>query len=123
VIVDAEFVKSLGQRQRHRLVDARAPVFYNGTEPTFGKSGHIAGANNIPFTSIVDDRQLVDRDRVAALFREAGIASGDTIVVYCHIGQQATLVALAARVLGHPVMLYDGAFQDWATANRGAVEK
>jgi 3-mercaptopyruvate sulfurtransferase SseA len=29
----------------------------------------------------------------------------------------------AARLLGHPVMLYDGSFQDWAVNNRGPVEK
>jgi len=32
-------------------------------------------------------------------------------------------VIFAARLLGHPAVLYDGAFQDWAINNRGAVEK
>jgi thiosulfate/3-mercaptopyruvate sulfurtransferase len=123
VVVDAELVKQLPQLTGHRLVDARAPVFYNGTEPTFGKSGHIPGAINIPFSSIGDTLQMIDEKRAAALFRETGVRSGETVVAYCHIGQQATLVAFAARLLGHPVVLYDGAFQDWATANRGPVEK
>ena len=123
LIVDAEFVKTVAQRPNHRLVDARAPVFYNGLEPTFNKNGHIPGAVNIPFTSIVNDVQTIDRDRIASVFKEAGVRPGETIVAYCHIGQQATLVILAARVLGHPVMLYDGAFQDWASANRGEVAR
>ncbi len=29
----------------------------------------------------------------------------------------------AARLLGHPYVLYDGAFQDWAVNDRGPVEK
>ena len=37
--------------------------------------------------------------------------------------QQATAVVFAARLLGYPVVLYDGAFQDWAGANRGPVTK
>jgi thiosulfate/3-mercaptopyruvate sulfurtransferase len=123
VVVDAEFVKSVGQRPKYKLVDARAPVYYKGIDATYGKSGHIPGAISIPFSSIVDDTQQVDRARVESVFREAGISADDTIVVYCHIGQQATLVALGARLLGHQVLLYDGAFQDWATANRGPVEK
>jgi thiosulfate/3-mercaptopyruvate sulfurtransferase len=123
VIVDADFVKSLAQHPEYKLVDARAPVYYKGIEATFGKSGHIPGAINIPFSSIVDDMQQIDRDHVAAVFREAGIGADDPIVVYCHVGQQATLVLLGARMLGHKVQLYDGAFQDWATANRGPVEK
>jgi thiosulfate/3-mercaptopyruvate sulfurtransferase len=123
VIVDAEFVKSLGQRTEYKLVDARAPVYYKGIESTFGKSGHIPGAVSIPFSSMVDALQLMDRDHVATVFHDAGITADDKIVVYCHVGQQATLVALGARLLGHQVLLYDGAFQDWATANRGSVEK
>jgi thiosulfate/3-mercaptopyruvate sulfurtransferase len=123
VIVDAEFVKSVGQRPNHKLVDARAAVFYNGIEPTFGKSGHIPGAVSIPFTELADNLQSIDTERVTALFRSAGVRPGDTVVAYCHIGQQATLVIFGARLLGHPVLLYDGAFQDWATANRGPVEK
>src|SRR5262249_5705444 len=123
VVVDAEFVKSLAQQPKYRLVDARAPVYHKGIEATFGKSGHIPGAINIPFSAMVDGMQQIDRGPVAAVFREAGIGADDPIVVYCHVGQQATLVMLGARLLGYKVQLYDGAFQDWATANRGPVEK
>ena len=37
--------------------------------------------------------------------------------------QQATAVVFAARLLGYPVMLYDGSFQDWVFNARGPVEK
>jgi thiosulfate/3-mercaptopyruvate sulfurtransferase len=123
VVVDAEFVKTLASRPNHTLVDARAPVFYSGVSPTFEKSGHIPGAINIPFTDITDTERMIDRARLADVFARAGVRPGDTVVAYCHIGQQATAVVFAARLLGHPVVLYDGAFQDWAGANRGPVEK
>jgi thiosulfate/3-mercaptopyruvate sulfurtransferase len=124
IIVNADFVKSLPQRPGFRLVDARAPVFYRGIEPTMnGKSGHIPGAINIPFSEIADSQLVIDRDRLVKLFEQAGIKSTDTIVGYCHVGQQATAMLFAARVLGHDVRLYDGSFQDWAVNNRGPVEK
>ena len=122
VVVDASFVQSLSGRARHVLVDARAPVFYNGTEPTFGKRGHIPKAVNIPFSSISDASGRISLPDLKRTFDAAGIRPGDTVVAYCHVGQQATAVVLAARLLNVPVMLYDGAFQDWATRNRGAVE-
>jgi thiosulfate/3-mercaptopyruvate sulfurtransferase len=123
IIVDADFVKSLPQRAGFRLVDARAPVFYRGIEPTMnGKSGHIPGAVNIPFSEIADSQLVIDRDRIAKLFERAGIKPTDTIVGYCHVGQQATAMLFAARLLGHDVRLYDGSFQDWAMNNRGPVE-
>jgi len=122
VVADAAFVQSLSGRARHVLVDARAPVFYNGTEPTFGRRGHIPNAVNIPFSSISDGRGRISLPELKRTFEAAGIHAGDTVVAYCHVGQQATAVVLAARLLDIPVMLYDGAFQDWATHNRGAVE-
>ena len=123
VVADAELVKSVGRRPGYVLVDARAPVFYTGIEASMGKSGHIPGAINIPFSSVTDTTLTIDRDRVADLFQKAGVKSGDTIVAYCHIGQQATAVVFAARLLGHPVLLYDGSMHDWAMNNRGPVEK
>ncbi len=88
-----------------------------------GAKGHIPGAVNIPFSKITDDNMLVDRERVAALFAAAGIKPGDTVVAYCHVGQQGTAVVFGARLLGYTVMLYDGSFQDWAMNKRGPVEK
>jgi thiosulfate/3-mercaptopyruvate sulfurtransferase len=124
LVADAAFVASVPSRPGYRLVDARAAVFYKGIEPTMnGKAGHIPGAVNIPFTEVSDTNLMIDRARVAGLFERAGIKPGDTVVAYCHVGQQATVVLLAARLLGHPVVLYDGAFQDWAINQRGAVEK
>jgi thiosulfate/3-mercaptopyruvate sulfurtransferase len=123
VVVDASFVQSVASRPNHKLVDARAAVFYKGLEPSNGQSGHIPGAISIPFSQLTNDQQLIDRDRVAALFRDAGVKPGDTIVAYCHIGQQATAVIFGARLLGYQAMLYDGSFQDWSVNHRGPVVK
>jgi thiosulfate/3-mercaptopyruvate sulfurtransferase len=124
LVADAAFVASVPARPGHKLVDARAPVFYKGIEPTMnGKAGHIPGAVNIPFTEMIDTNLMIDRTRIAGAFARAGVEPGETVVAYCHVGQQATAVIFAARLLGHPVVLYDGAFQDWAVNHRGTVEK
>jgi thiosulfate/3-mercaptopyruvate sulfurtransferase len=121
LVADADFVKSRGPK--YKLIDARAPVYYSGTEATYKKNGHIPGAVNIPFSQILDDKLIVNKDHVAELFHNAGVKPGDTVVAYCHIGLQATMVIYGARLLGNPVMLYDGSFEDWAKNNRGPVEK
>jgi thiosulfate/3-mercaptopyruvate sulfurtransferase len=46
----------------------------------------------------------------------------DTVIGYCHIGQQATAMLFAARSLGHRVLLYDGSFQDWSRRTDLPVE-
>ena len=123
VVADIALVKSVPQRSDYKLIDARAPVYYTGIESSHEKSGHIAGAVNIPFSNIADTERMIQRERVAELFRNAGVKPGATVVAYCHIGQQATAVVFAARLLGHPVLLYDGSMHDWAMTNDGPVEK
>ncbi|HKH90386.1 MAG TPA: sulfurtransferase [Gemmatimonadaceae bacterium] len=123
IVVDAAWVKSrLGDPKLH-LIDARAAVFYDGVESGGSRKGHVAGAKSLPFTEIADDElRLKSSDALRALFARAGVSPGDTVVAYCHIGQQATAVLFAARSLGHPVLLYDGSFQDWARRPELPVE-
>jgi thiosulfate/3-mercaptopyruvate sulfurtransferase len=121
VVADIAFIRSIGQKAGHRLVDARAPVYFNGTDASHDANGHIPGAVNIPFSQVITSQQMIDRARAEELFRAAGIKPGETIVAYCHIGQQATAVIFAARVLGHPVMLYDGSMHDWTMVNKEKV--
>jgi thiosulfate/3-mercaptopyruvate sulfurtransferase len=123
LVADASLVRSLAERPAYKLVDARTPNFFNGTEPSFNSSGHIPGAINIPFNQVTEDNSEIDLGHLNQLFSEAGIKPGDTVVTYCHLGAQATATLFAARLLGHPVMLYDGSFQDWATNHRGDVVK
>jgi thiosulfate/3-mercaptopyruvate sulfurtransferase len=128
LVVDAEYVRAHLAAPGVSVVDGRAATFYSG-EQTGGsaaaphKTGHIAGAKSIPFTSITDDTQaLKSPDVLARLFADAGVKPGDTIIGYCHIGQQATAVLFAARTLGYSVLLYDGSFEDWSTHTNFPVE-
>jgi thiosulfate/3-mercaptopyruvate sulfurtransferase len=115
IVVDAGWVKSrLGDPKLH-LIDARAAVFYEGVETGGSRKGHVAGAKSLPYTEIADEKlRLKGTDELRALFARAGVSPGDTVVAYCHIGQQATAILFAARSLGHPVLLYDGSYQDWS---------
>ncbi len=119
LVVDAEFVRSHVNAPRFAVIDARSASFYDGVQQGGPRdrrlSGHIAGARSIPFESVdTDDLKLKSPDELNAIFSKAGVQPGDTVVGYCHIGQQATAMLFAARTLGHPVLLYDGSFEDWA---------
>jgi thiosulfate/3-mercaptopyruvate sulfurtransferase len=115
LVVDAAWVKQHLASPGTKVVDARAAVFYDGVEMGESRRGHVHGAGSLPFTSVVDDSlKLRSPAALEALFRHAAVAPGDTVVAYCHIGLQATVVILAAETLGHPVRLYDGSFQDWS---------
>lgn len=120
VVVDADYVRAHLGKPGVSIVDARATTFYDGTQTGRGRSephrtGHIAGAKNLPYTEITDSTfHLRPSAELQALFAKAGVGARDTILAYCHIGQQATGIVFAARLLGRPVLLYDGSFEDWS---------
>lgn len=123
VIVDADFVRAHEHAPGFAIVDARARTFYDGIPMTMRgdgppqKLGHIPGAVSAPFDLFAmgmgQGTQLKPADQLEAMFTAAGVKPGDTIIGYCHVGQQATAMLFAARTLGHDVLLYDGSFQDW----------
>jgi len=120
LVVDAEFVKTNLGARGIAIVDGRNSGFYNGTQtgggPTWPhKAGHIRGAGSVPFGDTVDPaNRLKSAAELQKLLANAGVRPGDTVVAYCHIGQQATQVILAARTLGLEVLLYDGSFEEWS---------
>ena len=74
-----------------------------------------SGTLSVPFTSVWDDHNaLLSADELTARFTKAGVKPTDTVIGYCHIGQQATTLLFAARTLGYRVLLYDGSFEDWS---------
>lgn len=129
LVVDAEWVRSHVGKPSVSIVDSRDTVFFSGTRtggrPGAGhRTGHIAGARSVYFGSLFDDQNVLrPAKELAALFAAAGVQPGDTVVTYCHIGQQATATLFAARSLGHPVLLYDGSFEDWSRKIGFPVER
>jgi thiosulfate/3-mercaptopyruvate sulfurtransferase len=120
IIVDAAYVKAHVGKSGNSVVDGRSPVFYDGTQAGGSRtnphrSGHVAGAKNVPYVASYSiDSFVLPTPELRSLFAKAGVAAGDTVIGYCHIGLQATAMLFAARVLGHPVRLYDGSFEDWS---------
>lgn len=120
IVVDAAYVRSHLGASGIAIVDGRSASFYDGadTGDSHGRphrTGHIAGAHSVPFSEITDDALLLKSPAaLEALFTKAGVKAGDTVIGYCHIGQQTTAMLFAARTLGHPVILYDGSFEDWS---------
>lgn len=132
LVVDAAFVRAHARapkdRRGYKVIDSRLPEFYAGARaggsPTRPhKTGHIAGAANVPFSTVTDpaNLKLASPDQIAARFKAAGVKRGDTVVTYCHVGQQASATLFAARTLGLKVKLYDGSFEEWSRLD-GEVE-
>lgn len=123
-VVDAAWIQEHGGDRGVAVIDARAPEFYSGASPgQMPRAGHIPGARNLPYTTLVDGQgRFKSREEIAALLAQAGARPGSTIVSYCHVGHQASAIYFAARYAGFEARLYDGSFQDWSRRPELAVE-
>lgn len=116
MVVDAAWVSGHLKDPKVQIIDTRTPNFYNGAETRQPRVGRIPGASNVPFGTVITEGSTTFKDPKAlkAILEAAGAAPGDTVVTYCHIGQQASLIWFAARLLGYQAKLYDGSMQDWS---------
>jgi len=121
VVADQAFVSANLKNPAVRVVDARDTRFYDGSDPSMGGRGHITGAANVPFGSVVENGRFKPPAALRQLLVDAGAAPGTKVVTYCHIGQQATLVWFVARMLGYDAAMYDGSFQEWVKTGQPVV--
>jgi thiosulfate/3-mercaptopyruvate sulfurtransferase len=125
LVADLDFVKANLKAPGVAIVDARMPKYYDGVDPgNMPRAGHIPGAKSLPFDTLLsDDNRMLTPAETADVMKAAGIKPGDTVVSYCHIGQQATVMYFAAKRLGYKALLYDGSWDEWSRRSELPVEK
>ena len=114
IIVNAEWIRQNLDNAAVTIVDVRTKNFYDGSGGGIARQGHIKGAKHLVFNTVLDSTgTMKPAAELRSLFEAAGIAGGTTIVTYCHVGQQASLIFFAAQSLGYRAKMYDGSFEDW----------
>jgi thiosulfate/3-mercaptopyruvate sulfurtransferase len=117
-VADLALVKATAGTAAGVVIDARFTEFYTGENSGTGRiprPGHVAGAVSLPYTTFVrEDGTFKSASEVEAIFKAAGAAPGSRVITYCHIGQQATVPWMMARMLGYDAKLFDGSYEEWA---------
>jgi thiosulfate/3-mercaptopyruvate sulfurtransferase len=100
-----------------QIVDARSAARFRGEEqePRPGvEPGHMPGAKNVHYSSIISDGKLKDAEELTKIFRTAGVDPSAPMVTTCGSGVSAAILALAVDKMGHGVpRLYDGSWTEW----------
>jgi len=99
------------------VLDARPREVYEGQGPWI-KPGHIPGAVNLPWASLMDDENktlLKPEEEILELLEAAGASEDKTIICSCGTGREATNEFILFKwYLGYPdVRIYEGSFTEW----------
>jgi thiosulfate/3-mercaptopyruvate sulfurtransferase len=97
------------------IVDALSPESFAGRRNDYARRGHIAGASNVPMSSLVDPAtgRFLPREQLAAAFEK--VSGADRVITYCGGGVAASADAFVLSMLGvEDVAVYDGSLLEWA---------
>jgi thiosulfate/3-mercaptopyruvate sulfurtransferase len=124
LLVDKDYVLKTLNGTTGAVVDARIKDIYDGAPSGYPRDGHITGALNIPFTEMIDENNMFKpSEQLTAYFNPVVPDKNKEIVTYCFIGQTASAVYLAGRILGYDMKLYDGSMQEWSRIESLPMEK
>jgi thiosulfate/3-mercaptopyruvate sulfurtransferase len=123
LLVNKDYVLKTLKSSNAVVVDARMKIYYDG-EPTGNpRDGHITGAQNIPYTEMIDaTNKFKPVDQLKSYFDPVATPDKE-LVTYCFIGQTASVVYMAGRMLGYNMKLYDGSLQEWSRIQDLPMEK
>src|SRR5207248_2152429 len=118
VVVDANWVMAHAGKRGVAFLDTRTDPEYLGTGERGGlrSDGHIAGARQLQWQQLfanADSALFLPTAELKKLYDDR-VTPGDTVVTYCLVGYRASMTYFGARLLGLPVKIYDGSYQDWA---------
>jgi len=106
------------------IIDARPEEQYAGNQNP--RSGHIPAAANIYWVAHVLSREnptMKPPSELSKIYEAAGLKAGQRAVTYCNTGMQASHTYFTLKYLGYDVMMYDGSFSEWSSAEGAQVVK
>jgi len=125
LLVDKDYVLKTLKSSDALVVDARMKNFYDGDPTGNPRNGHIAGAKNIQYPDLLDATNF-NMFKPSTALQEYFTPIADKnkeLVTYCFIGQTASVVYMAGRMLGYDMKLYDGSMQEWSRIEELPMEE
>jgi thiosulfate/3-mercaptopyruvate sulfurtransferase len=110
--------------KRALVMDARGGPRFRGEAPESRagvRSGHMPGAINVPYSSLITEEGLLKSNReLAQLLPQA--ATDKPIITTCGSGVTAAIIALALAKLGRwNVPIYDGSWAEWGALDDAPI--
>jgi thiosulfate/3-mercaptopyruvate sulfurtransferase len=123
---DASRVEAALTQKEVKVVDARASDRFYGRvpEPRAGmRSGHMPGAVNLPYASLLDNRGCLLPLGVLQNQFAQQVGEAEHYIFSCGSGVTACILALVADLLGYPSLsVYDGSWSEWGASTRPVTQ-
>ncbi|TFF91697.1 sulfurtransferase [Candidatus Thorarchaeota archaeon] len=116
--VDLQQVEKMKDKDDVVLLDARPGNWYKGEDSPWIRDGHIPGAVNLPWKTLMHPEnaaELKPVEEIRKLAEEVGATKDKTIICSCGTGREATNeYTIFKHLLDYPdVKLYEGSFTEW----------
>jgi thiosulfate/3-mercaptopyruvate sulfurtransferase len=130
---DREYIRARLRQANFAMVDVRSPAEFTGeviappgmTE-TAQRGGHILGAKNVPWSTIIaEDGTFKSVEEMRRIYESLGVTPEKDVVVYCRIGERSSHTWFALKyLLGYPnVRNYDGSWTEWGNLIGAPIAK
>lgn len=125
-LADKDYILAHLADSQVKLLDARTPGEYRGTDKRAQRGGHIPGAVNMDWTEALDMQnsgRLKPADALRARLDEIGVTPDKEAIVYCQTHQRSSHTYIVLKSLGYPrIKGYPGAWSEWGNSFDTPVE-
>jgi len=107
-----------------QIWDARSPEEYRGEKILAAKGGHIPGAINCEWTSMMDpENGLRFRTDAEARLKDMGLEKGRAIITHCQSHHRSGFTYILGKTLGFDIKAYHGSWSEWGNHPDTPVEQ
>lgn len=123
-IVYFESLEAINKDPNFKIIDARSNDRFmcRVPEPREGlRSGHIPNSVNLPYQNILNEHKFQHKEQIASAFKD--LANNNQHLVFtCGSGITASILSLAATLLGYNNSVYDGSWTEYGTLTTGNMQ-
>lgn len=116
ILTSTDYVKNHLNDPNVVIVDVRKPDEFNGTSEKPKSKGHISGAVNLNYETLLNaDGSLKSKIDLEKLTNSVGLSQEKEVILYCATSVRTGVVFnILTTVLGYNnVKVYDGAYNEW----------